>query len=391
MNMKILAVETSCDETAVAIIEAEGDINSPSFNLLSTNLFSQIEIHRDYGGVYPNLAKREHSKNLTPILKKTLDESGVAWNSNPQKIDKEEIKKILEREEGLFEDLDLFLKEKDGLKPDIDLIVVTKGPGLAPALWVGVSFAKALSKIFDIPVLGVNHMKGHIASVLRTTKEKELENKIVFPAISLLISGGHTEIVYMENWQNYKILGQTLDDAVGEAFDKVARMMDLKYPGGPEISKLAEEIRDSEVKHNLKFPRPMIHSNDLNFSFSGLKTAVLYTIQKLQNLTEEMKKEISLEFENAVTDVLISKTKKALIESSAKTLIIGGGVISNNFIRKSFENMIGTEFQEVSLKIADKKLATDNAVMIAMAGYIEYLTDENNTEKEIRADGNLKF
>ncbi len=388
--MKILSIETSCDETAISILEAEGDILNPSFTLLGNALFSQIDLHREYGGVYPTLAKREHSKNLVPLLETALKDAKIETLSC-EKYDLEKIKETLTREEGLYEKLKEFLEKFGNKKPNIDLIVVTKGPGLAPALWVGVSFAKALSLAWGIKVIGENHMKGHIASVLNVKKlnEKTEENKINFPSIALLISGGHTEIVYMENWANFQIIGQTLDDAVGEAFDKTARMLGLPYPGGPEVSKKAKEARDENVETKVDLPRPMLKSETLDFSFSGLKTAVLYTIQKKEILDEEFIKDICREFEDAVTEVLIHKTERALIESNAKTLIIGGGVISNSYIRENFQKLINEKFKEVRLLIADKKLATDNAVMIAMAGYISHLS--NKTSEEIKADGNLKI
>jgi N6-L-threonylcarbamoyladenine synthase len=193
----------------------------------------------------------------------------------------------------------------------------------------------------------------------------------------------------MENWANFQIIGQTLDDAVGEAFDKTARMLGLPYPGGPEVSKKAKEARDENVEKKVDLPRPMLKSETLDFSFSGLKTAVLYTIQKKEILDEEFIKDICREFEDSVTEVLIHKTERALIESNAKTLIIGGGVISNSYIRENFQKLINEKFKEVRLLIADKKLATDNAVMIAMAGYISHLS--NKTSEEIKADGNLKL
>jgi N6-L-threonylcarbamoyladenine synthase len=400
--MKILSIETSCDETAVSLLEAEGSIEDPKFKILGNSLFSQIDIHKEYGGVYPSLAKREHSKNLTPLLKKTLSESGIEYENLGEVTDKTllETEKILERENDLWKNLKNYLEELEDKKPQIDLISVTEGPGLAPALWVGVSFAKALSKIWNIPILGVNHMKGHIASILfcennmeevKNQKLKIKSNKIEFPAVALLISGGHTEIVFINKWGEYKMIGQTLDDAVGEAFDKTARMLGLSYPGGVEISNLATKARNQNIPKNIILPRPMIKSGDLNFSFSGLKTAVLYTIEKINDLTEEIKMDIAREFEDAVTEVLIEKTKKALIESDAKTLIIGGGVISNTHIRETFIKMIDSDFTGVVLKLPEKNLSTDNSIMIAMAGYIEYLVNPEKVNTHIVASGNLKF
>ena len=394
--MIILSIETSCDETAISIVEGSGDLQNPSFKILGNSIFSQIDIHKEFGGVYPNLAKREHRKNLTPILEKTIKESGITIDKNFQ-IEKENLektKKILEREEGLFEDLNSKIF-KNG-KPKIDLISVTEGPGLAPALWVGVSFAKALSIAFQVPIIGVNHMKGHIASVLSSIENEkdQIENNMDFPAISLLISGGHTEIVFIEKWGKYKILGQTLDDAIGEAYDKTARMLGLSYPGGPKVAKFAKEWREKSDKTNalnIKLPRPIIHRDDLNFSFSGLKTAVLYTIEKLEKIDDDIIKEICAEFENAVRDVLIEKTKKALTQTKAKTLIIGGGVISNQFLRENFEIMLQKDFKDTKLKLPSANLSTDNSIMIAFAGYIEYLLFPEKVNNDISANGNLKI
>jgi len=294
--MRILSIETSCDETAVSIIEAQGDIHSPTYRILGNALFSQIDIHTEYGGVFPMLAKREHVKNLVPLLsqanklaKEALE--GSEYNTGIPELTPEKrtlITEILHREEGLSEQIFNFLDTQELL--EVDAVAVTEGPGLEPALWVGVSFAKALSIIFDKPLIPVNHMEGHIVSVLMSDgvekKDHQISPQVSFPALSLLISGGHTELVLSEDWHQYKIIGQTVDDAVGEAFDKVARLLDLPYPGGPKISKLAAESRLHKLKekaHNWSLPRPMMHSKDFNFSFSGLKTAVLYAVKKKPN------------------------------------------------------------------------------------------------------------
>ncbi len=377
--MKILGIETSCDETALSLIEATGPAERPRFEILNKALFSQIELHKEYGGVYPSLAKREHSKNLIPLLNKLFK------NSDSGKFNDEQIAKleeILSREPELLE---LFLKYIPTIKrPDIDMIAVTYGPGLEPALWVGINFARALSYIWQIPVMPVNHMEGHIVSVL-----KDGDVEIEFPLISLLISGGHTELVLVRDWGNYKVIGSTLDDAVGEAFDKVARLMNLEYPGGPKISKMAAEAREQKLENEkISLPRPMLNSGDYKFSFSGIKTAVLYLIQKLQaeeKLDEETKKVVSLEFENAVTEILLKKTKDAIEEFSARCLIIGGGVIANKHIRQTFSNL------EVNVYVPEFEMATDNAVMIAMAGYLKSLRSNPKIFPSIEAEGNLKL
>jgi N6-L-threonylcarbamoyladenine synthase len=382
--MKILGIETSCDETALSLIDATGEATNPEFKVLETALFSQIELHKEFGGVYPSLAKREHAKNLIPLLEKLL-ENHTEKLAEKSELSPEQIKtleEIFSREPELLE---LFLKYIPSIKkPTIDMIAVTYGPGLEPALWVGINFARALSYIWQIPVMPTNHMEGHIVSVL-----KDSQDPIEFPMISLLISGGHTELVLIKNWGEYQIIGQTLDDAVGEAFDKVARLMDLEYPGGPKVSKLAAQARTTELQEDeISLPRPMLNSGDYNFSFSGIKTAVLYLIQKLQKenrFDENMKKAVALDFENAVTEVLFKKTKQAVEEFSACRLIIGGGVIANQHIRDTFSQL------DIEVSVPEFELATDNAVMIAMAGYIKSFRCNPEIFPEIKAEGNLKF
>ena len=266
--MVILGIETSCDETAVSIIEGTGTKESPLFRVLSNLVLSQIAIHEKYGGVFPMLAKREHTANIAPLIEKALEEAKIPANKvEINEENKMAAQKILEREPGLAEKL-ITLAETG--RPNIDQIAVTYGPGLEPALWVGLNAAKALGTLWNIPVMPMNHMEGHIASVLVGA-----EKSIVFPAIALLISGGHTELVLVKNWTEYEIIGETKDDAVGEAFDKVARMLGLPYPGGPEISRRAAGLRvqkmaaKNQPENPFNFPRPMLHSGDYNFSFSG--------------------------------------------------------------------------------------------------------------------------
>ena len=407
--MRILSIETSCDETALSIVRAKGDVENPSFTLLGSALYSQVAIHGKYGGVFPNLARREHQKNLIPLLGKLLEESNFKINDSRLKIieewdtkNKEKISDILTREPELLSQFLEFIPTIQ--KPDIDAISVTYGPGLEPALWVGINFAKALSCVWNLPLVPINHMEGHIASVLLLNTEEvksqseesaKLKTKIEFPALALLISGGHTELVHIQDWTKYKVIGQTVDDAVGEAFDKVARMMNLPYPGGPHISALAEISRTDTESHadrhqKYKLPRPMIHSKDFNFSFSGLKTAVLYLIKKIAPLQEEDRKEIAREFEDSVTEVLVTKTRKALEKYAAKTLIIGGGVIANTHLRTEFEKVI-KDFPETSLLIPKHSLTTDNATMIALAGYIRILKNKIPNVDNLKAEGNLKL
>lgn len=392
--MKILSIETSCDETAVSIIEAAGELDSPIFKVLGNALFSQIDKHKEYGGVYPMLAKREHAKNLPHLLKKALTDAAL-FNETKTKHDDglwDEIKNIVNREEGLYGGLRSMFENID--KPDIDVISVTSGPGLAPALWVGISCAQALGKLWNIPVVPVNHMEGHIVSVLIENTDKR---PVVFPALALLISGGHTELVDVQGWGKYKIIGETVDDAVGEAFDKTARMLGLPYPGGPEISRLAESACQNNIPHTAKLPRPMIHSNNNNFSFSGLKTAVLYYIrdnfnQDSASMTMEEKADLAREFEDAVVDVLFQKTATAIEQTGAKTLIIAGGVIANKKIRKVFAEF-EKKYSGLTVKVPTNPLSTDNALMIACATYfnIKLYPEILSSGKQIIALGNLKL
>jgi len=388
--MKILAIETSCDETAVCLLEAQ---DMDSFTVLGNALLSQVDVHKEFGGVYPNLAKREHAKNLAPLLEKVLREADMLREIDSNQLaqpDVENLKKLLKREPELFSRLMLFLAKIE--RPNIDMIAVTTGPGLEPALWVGINFAKALSHVWsstlrdepsgsdsneDIPVIPVNHMEGHIfASVLQKQATSYKLQAISCPAVALLISGGHTELVKIENWGKYKVLGQTRDDAVGEAFDKVARMMELSYPGGPEISKLAEKAREEGLELEQPLPRPMINTEDCDFSFSGLKTAVLYRLKKIReqnpqvfDISNRIKMKMARAFEDAVCDVLLSKTARALSSSASKTLIIGGGVSANKHIRREFKKFIKDKMPSVELFIPEAALTTDNAIMIAIAGY----------------------
>jgi len=304
----------------------------------------------------------------------------------------------LKKEEGLYQNFRALTEPLQ--KPEIDVIAVTYGPGLEPALWVGISFALALGKIWNIPVIPVNHMEGHIFSVLTS----ETNESIQFPAPALLISGGHTEFVEIKKLGSYKLIGKTVDDAVGEAFDKSARLLGLPYPGGPEIGKLAQVARDKNLPHVAKLPRPMLHSHDLNFSFSGLKTAVLYYLrdyfdyltEKPKELTPDEKADLSREIEDAITDVLEFKTKKALEEAeennSFKTLIVAGGVIGSPRLQSLFKGFEAL-YKGLTVKIPGKGLNTDNSVMIACASYIKLSLEPEilTYPQQIRAKGNLEL
>jgi len=388
--MKILAIETSCDETAIAIVEvkeikrsasAKGSARQAKFKILGNEISSQIDIHKEYGGVFPALAKREHIKNLPLVLDKVLKQSKI-------KMEK------------------------------VEAIAVTTGPGLEPALWTGIVFAKELSSKYKLPIIPVNHMEGHVFSIFPkkgktfiVTNEKKL-----FPMLSLLVSGGHTELVLIKDFMKYKKIGQTRDDAVGEAFDKVARMLGLPYPGGPEISKLADIERkysselfkfsgprmreDEEPDHknsnnslsSISLPRPMMHTKDYDFSFSGLKTAVLYMIRDIGKLTDEIKRKIAKEFEDAAFEVLSYKTMKALKEYKIRTLIVGGGVSASHQLKNVIENDIKKNKLKLKSYFPGKGHTGDNALMIAIAGYFQYKNKKYPKNPNlIKAKGNLSL
>jgi len=397
--MKILAIETSCDETAVSVIEANQNSGAhfagTEITVLGDALLSQVELHARYGGVYPNLARREHTKNLVPLLREALSEAQLLRPTKETEITKEQIASIkvqLEREPELFVFLTALLAEI--ATPDIDAIAVTEGPGLEPALWVGINFAKALSLAWNKPLIPVNHMEGHVVSSLLESGKGDTKciPDVQFPAIALLISGGHTELIQMDGWHHYRLIGATRDDAVGEAFDKVARMMELGYPGGPVVSKLAQRAREQERPEKFTLPRPMMNSNDLDFSFSGLKTSVLYTLRDNEPLSEIDKEIMCRAFEDAVTDILIKKTKRAIEEYHARTIILGGGVSANTHIREAFSRLVEQERKEVTLYLPEPKHTTDNAVMIGAAGYLKHCKgDAESPHADIRAQGNLKL
>ena len=386
--MNILSIETSCDETAIAILNITGSKNLVG-KVLAHTVASQIELHTQYGGVFPMMAQREHAKNILPVLLETLKKAGfLAKAKKPARFPAQKISTLLARENDLGE---RFLSELPTYKkPNIDKIAVTVGPGLTPALWVGISFAKALSVAWDIPIVPVNHMEGHLLSTLISDSKKSFklsQSNFDLPAISLLVSGGHTEIVLFKKIGAYKVVGCTRDDAAGEAFDKVARMLGLAYPGGPLISKLASEFRNKKIESKTTLPRPMIHSKDFDFSFSGLKTSVLYLLRDLGEIDENKKMEIACEFENAVVDVLIAKTFAAVKKFKAQSIIVGGGVSANTELQKRFK--IEAKKYGIPVHLPTKNLSTDNAIMIAIAGY--FAKPVPLTSKKLIAVGNLEL
>ncbi len=387
--MRILSIETSCDETAVSIVEATGDFPEATYEILGNALHSQIEIHKEYGGVFPALAKREHIKTVLPMLTHALEDAQMLHEGSSDLSSElqEKLYVTLVREEGLAEEMISFFENYE--LPEIDLIAVTSGPGLEPALWVGINFAKALGLILKKPVIPINHMEGHILAALYDVVEDDALAAVVFPAVSLLISGGHTELILIKNWSGFEKIGQTKDDAVGEAFDKVARMIGLPYPGGPEVSRKAALARTAKLPpYKADLPRPMLHSNDLDFSFSGLKTSVRYAIDG-KDLSEDDTNALCRDFEDAVTEVLLKKTQKALTQHGAGTLIIGGGVSANTYIRQVFQTELLRSHPDVEVYVPQPKLSTDNSIMIALAGHAHHANASTaGAIALIKADGN---
>ncbi|HPV70827.1 MAG TPA: tRNA (adenosine(37)-N6)-threonylcarbamoyltransferase complex transferase subunit TsaD [Candidatus Magasanikbacteria bacterium] len=310
--MKILGIETSCDETSVALVEDKGGILKVVKNLV----YSQIPIHRQYGGVVPEVAARRHVEKIIPLIKEVI-------KNKPQAI------------------------------------AVTAGPGLATALLVGIETAKTLSYLLNIPLVRVNHIEGHIYS--NFINQKISSTAKIFPALCLVVSGGHTELILMKKHLSYKLIGQTRDDAVGECFDKVGKILNLPYPGGPEVAKLATKGNHQAIS----FPRPMIDTADFDFSFSGLKTAVFYQQQKNLNSPQD----ICASFQQAAIDVLISKTLKAIKKHRIKTILTGGGVAANQELQRQLQQAINEHCPRVNYQNIQPAFCGDNAAMIAAAGY----------------------
>lgn len=369
----ILAIETSCDETAASVVRGIVDAKQPSFKALSNVVRSQIKIHSKFGGVIPEVAARAHVKAIRPVVEKALSDAFPGLTTDNRQ-----------------------------LSSSIDYIAVTSGPGLMPSLLVGVEFAKALSFATGIPLMATNHMEGHLyspfgESISRSTtlaesdKSKMYTPKVAFPILSLIVSGKHTTLVVQKNESHYKALGDTVDDAAGEAFDKVAKLLELPYPGGPQISKLAEQ---GEAIAQL--PRPMIHDKSYDFSFSGLKTAVLYYLkehypapgsppriggvrggtnqaslhnQSFGHIPEKDKANLARSFEEAVVDVLVTKTMRACKQYGCKTLSLSGGVAANKRLREVLRAQ--SEKNNLQFIVPDFRLCTDNAEMIALAAYFK--------------------
>jgi N6-L-threonylcarbamoyladenine synthase len=312
--MVLLGIETSCDETAAAVLKDGREI-------LSNVVFSQIPLHRPYGGVVPELASRRHLDKIGPVVREALDQAGTALEA-------------------------------------LDGIAVTRGPGLVGALLVGLCFAKSLSAVGRIPLIGINHIEGHICSIF-------LEREVPFPFLSLTVSGGHTSLFLVKGIGSYEVLGKTRDDAAGEAFDKVAKLLNLGYPGGGIIESLAEKGQPT-----IPFPRAIPSAQTLDFSFSGIKTAVVHFVKDfVQNSHPDGRlpvEDIAASFQEAVVDMLIRKVIQAARRTKTKRLVLSGGVVSNGYLRRRFQQMAREE--ELDLFIPSPQFCTDNAAMITWLG-----------------------
>lgn len=357
--MIILAIETSCDETAASLIEASERGIVVKSNIVS----SQINIHRQYGGIVPEVAARAHIEKILPVLKQAIATSGI---KHPES--------------------------------SIQLVTVTHGPGLVTSLLVGLETAKILSYVWQKPLMPINHLIGHIYACLASNSQFPILN-FQFPAVCLVVSGGHTELVLMENHHQFKKIGQTLDDAAGECFDKVAKLLNIGYPGGPAIARYAKLSSIRNLVSSIQLPRPMINTKDYNFSFSGLKTAVLYKTRKLgKSPTRQYIPEICREVQQAIIDVLVAKTLRAARDFSAKTVILCGGVAANDELRGQLGQKLKTKNPKLHFLVPPKNLCTDNAAMIAVAAYFQYqhlsAKEKNklkNNWQKIEPDPNLEI
>lgn len=323
--MYILGIETSCDETAASVIKTDETLRR--FSVLSNIISSQIEIHQKYGGVVPEVAAREHVLNILPVIHEALAKAKI----KPQQL---------------------------------KAIGVTKGPGLITSLMTGIETVRALAFAWDKPVIEVNHISGHIHANFI-----DPASPIKFPAMILTVSGGHTNLVLMDKNHKIKIIGETRDDAAGEAYDKGAKMMGLGYPGGPAIAKYAAEYKNTKNDHSasqLNFPRPMLNSADFDFSFSGLKTSLLYQLQKDKTWQKRIP-EYCYEFQQAIIDILVSKTIKAAKKYEARTVMLSGGVSANNELRSQLGAAVKTRLDKTNFLVPAQEYTTDNAAMIATA------------------------
>ena len=342
--MLILGIETSCDETAVSLLNFQKNNHAV---LLASAVSSQIKIHQKYGGVVPEVAAREHLASILP----TID----------------------------------FALAKARVRPDkIDVIAVTAGPGLITSLMVGVETAKVLAYAWQKQVIGLNHIEGHIYANLFINGRLA---KIDFPALCLVVSGGHTELIYMKNHGDYQLIGRTLDDAAGEAFDKVAKLLNLGYPGGPLIEKMAQ---NGDPKA-FDFPRPMLNQKNYNFSFAGLKTSVLYLVKKEFRNKKIPLADLLASFQQAAVDVLTEKTIRAVSELNVKIVMMAGGVAANQKLRQTMETKLKNSSPKVKFLKPNIQFCTDNATMIALAGYFHAMKHESTPWQKLKADPNWEL
>jgi len=353
--MYILGIESSCDETAASIIKA--DPKTGRIQVLSNIISSQIEIHKKYGGVVPEVAAREHVLNILPVINESLIKAKITPDS-------------------------------------LDLIGVTRGPGLITSLITGVETVRTLAFAWNKPVIEVNHIDGHIHANFI-----DPASKINYPALIMTVSGGHTNLVKMDKTGKIKILGETRDDAAGEAYDKGAKMMGLGYPGGPIIAQYAEKYQLDQKRNPQKtdkrelpinLPRPMINSVDLDFSFSGLKTALLYQLQKDKNWRERLP-EYCYEYQRAIIDLLISKTIKAARKIKARTVMLSGGVSANNELRARMTETVARQLPGVNFLVPAKGYTTDNATMIAVAAFYQIKRQKPTDFSRMRVDASLQL
>lgn len=347
--MTILGIETSCDETGIAIIQS--DSKTKKINLLSNIVSSSLSLHSKTGGIIPEVAAREQVKYIIPVLESALKAAsrGKMVNARPTKPGRS--------------------GDKWSIVNNIDAIAVTVGPGLIGSLLVGVETAKTLSYLWKKPIIPVNHLIGHI--YVNFISEKLITNNespITFPAIALIVSGGHTDLVLLKDHGKIKWLGGTRDDAAGEAFDKIGRLLNLPYPGGPSIER--EALRGNPKKYI--FPKPLIGSDDFDFSFSGLKAAVFREIKSLKTLDDQTIADISFAVQEAIIEVLVNKTLKAAQKYKVKSILLGGGVSANSKLREKFQSSIVNRKSSFKLFVSTKSLCTDNAAMIASAAFYNY-------------------
>ena len=335
MSLLILGIESSCDETGVALVRSPDGRGVPT--LLSHALHSQIEMHRAYGGVVPELASRDHIRRVLPLTEKVLADAGQALEN-------------------------------------VDVIAFTRGPGLAGALLVGSGAACAMAAALDKPVLGVHHLEGHLLSPFLSIDPPE------FPFVALLVSGGHTQLMRVDGVGRYEILGETIDDAAGEAFDKSAKLLGLPYPGGPELAKLAQ----AGDPLAFKLPRPLLHSGDLDFSFAGLKTAVLTQTKKLGDDLPARKADVAASTQAAIVDVLVKKTLKALDATGMKRVVVAGGVGANTLLREELNAACAK--RKVRVHYPELHLCTDNGAMIAMAAAMRIQAGQQAATKDYGID-----